>query len=136
MKKHIYILIISLITACGQSVVPPPEKMLSEKQMENLMYDLAIIDGVRLTDYSLLDSLKINVNDFVYKKHNTDSLSLIENMVYYASFPNKYDKIIKKVEARLKEERQKLSAPTKKENQQPIDEIIDTTKLTTEPVNN
>ncbi len=108
MKRYIYTLIIILLYACGQSVVPKPERLLSEKEMENLMYDLAIIDAIRNVDRQLLDSLNVSPSEFIYQKHDIDSLSMVENMIYYASFPKKYDKIVKNVEARLKEEREKL----------------------------
>lgn len=127
MKRYIYTLIIILLYACGQSVVPKPERLLSEKEMENLMYDLAIIDAIRNVDHQLLDSLNVSPSEFIYQKHNIDSLSMVENMVYYASFPKKYDKIIKNVEARLKKERDELSKPKTNESE-------NTAKGTAQPV--
>lgn len=109
-------LIILFLTSCGQSIVPKPERLLSETEMESLMYDLAIIEGIRNVDYQLLDSLKVSPNTFIYQKHNIDSLTMVENMIYYASFPKKYDKIIKNVGTRLKKEREKLSKTKNNEN--------------------
>lgn len=114
MKRYIYILIIILLYACGQSIVPKPERLLSEKEMENLMYDLAIVDAIRNVDNSKLDSLGMGVDAYIYQKHHIDSVSLVANMVYYASFPKQYDKIIKNVESRLKKQRDSISNPSGK----------------------
>lgn len=108
-KIYIYIILGAVLSACGRNVVSEPNKLLSEKEMEDLMYDLAIIDAIRSVDSRFLDTLNINPYDFIYEKHNIDSLLVVENMIYYASLPKTYDKIIKNVETRLEKERENLT---------------------------
>ena len=110
MKKIIYILVLLLaVAACKKNIVPKPDKFLDEKQMESLLYDLAILESMKVSQSQLLDSLQFKERDFIYKKYEVDSVALAQNMVYYASFPKRYDDIVKRVESRLKKERDSIS---------------------------
>ena len=109
MKKIIYILVLLLaVAACKKNIVPKPDKFLDEKQMENLLYDLAVLESMKVSQVQKLDSLQFNSQQFIYKKYQIDSISLAQNMVYYASFPKEYDTIVKKVEKRIKLQRDSI----------------------------
>ena len=120
MKKIIYIFALLLtVTACKKNIVPKPDKFLDEKQMESLLYDLAVLESMKVSQAQMLDSLQFNSKQFIYKKYQLDSLSLAQNMVYYASLPKDYDRIVRKVEEKLKKQRDsigKLSSESLKEN--------------------
>ena len=120
MKKIIYIFALLLIVvACKKNIVPKPDKFLDEKQMENMLYDLAVLESMKVSQAQMLDSLQFNSKQFIYKKYQLDSLSLAQNMVYYASLPKDYDRIVRKVEEKLKKQRDsigKLPLETLKEN--------------------
>lgn len=50
MKKIIYILVLLLaVAACKKNIVPKPDKFLDEKQMENLLYDLAVLESMKVS---------------------------------------------------------------------------------------
>ncbi|ATA73297.1 MULTISPECIES: DUF4296 domain-containing protein [Capnocytophaga] len=110
MKIRLYILIILCfsVLSCGENIVKKPQKFLSEREMQNLMYDLILLDAIKSTDYTMMDTLNISFQELIYKKYEIDSLILAQNMEYYASFPQKYDTIIKNVELRLKRERDSI----------------------------
>lgn len=120
MRKIIYIFALLLIVvACKKNIVPKPDKFLDEKQMENMLYDLAVLESMKVSQAQMLDSLQFNSQQFIYKKYQLDSLSLAQNMVYYASLPKDYDRIVRKVEEKLKKQRDsigKLPLETLKEN--------------------
>lgn len=120
MKKIIYIFALLLIVvACKKNIVPKPDKFLDEKQMESLLYDLAVLESMKVSQAQMLDSLQFNSKQFIYKKYQLDSLSLAQNMVYYASLPKDYDRIVRKVEEKLKKQRDsigKLPLEALKEN--------------------
>lgn len=120
MRKIIYIFALLLIVvACKKNIVPKPDKFLDEKQMESLLYDLAVLESMKVSQAQMLDSLQFNSKQFIYKKYQLDSLSLAQNMVYYASLPKDYDRIVRKVEEKLKKQRDsigKLPLETLKEN--------------------
>jgi len=120
MRKIIYIFALLLIVvACKKNIVPKPDKFLDEKQMESLLYDLAVLESMKVSQAQMLDSLQFNSKQFIYKKYQLDSLSLAQNMVYYASLPKDYDRIVRKVEEKLKKQRDsigKLPLEALKEN--------------------
>ena len=61
MKKIIYILVLLLaVAACKKNIVPKPDKFLDEKQMENLLYDLAVLESMKVSQAQKLDSLQFN----------------------------------------------------------------------------
>ena len=109
MRKIIYIFaLLFIVVACKKNIVPKPDKFLDEKQMESLLYDLAVLESMKVSQAQMLDSLQFNSQQFIYKKYQLDSLSLAQNMVYYASLPKDYDRIVKKVEEKLKKQRDSI----------------------------
>ena len=108
MKKIIYILVLLLaVAACKKNIVPKPDKFLDEKQMENLLYDLAVLESMKVSQ----------------------AQKLAQNMVYYASFPKEYDTIVKKVEKRIKLQRDSIDKVINtpkdvKKEEQPKEELI------------
>ena len=120
MRKIIYIFaLLFIVVACKKNIVPKPDKFLDEKQMESLLYDLAVLESMKVSQAQMLDSLQFNSQQFIYKKYQLDSLSLAQNMVYYASLPKDYDRIVKKVEEKLKKQCDsigKLPSESLKEN--------------------
>lgn len=125
-SKFFYIIFVLFLVSCGRNIVSKPEKLLSEKEMESLMYDLAVFDAIKSVDYQLMDTISFNVNEIIYKKYGIDSLSFAENMIYYASFPKKYDKIIKNVDTLLQKERDKFSENPNETEKLLSDETIPT----------
>ena len=131
MKKISYIVLLSLIlAACRQNIVPKPKNFINKEQMESLLYDLALLETMENSQTSLLDSLQFKPKEFIYQKYHIDSISLSENMVYYASFPKEYDTIVHRVEKRLKAQRDSvskaLSMPPKSLEEpleQPLEEV-------------
>lgn len=102
MKNNIYLWFLLLFFAsCAQNIISKPEKLLSEADFENLMYDLSMISAIKDTDYQFFDTMNFDIKTSVYQKYKTDSIALVENVVYYSSFPKTYDQIVKRVETRL-----------------------------------
>ncbi|WP_155283839.1 DUF4296 domain-containing protein [Capnocytophaga felis] len=122
--KYFHIILALLLTSCGENIISKPEKLLSETEMESLMYDLAVFDAIKSVDYQLMDTVNFNVDEVIYKKHGIDSLSFVENMIYYASFPKKYDSIIKRVDVRLQKERDEFSKKSHQTEKIPSDDEI------------
>ncbi|GIJ94517.1 hypothetical protein CAPN002_17350 [Capnocytophaga stomatis] len=122
--KYFYIILTLLLTSCGRNIVSEPKKLLSETEMEGLMYDLAVFDAIKSVDYQLMDTINFNIDEVIYKKHGIDSLSFVENMIYYASFPKKYDSIIKRVDVRLQKERDEFSKKSHQTEKIPSDDEI------------
>jgi hypothetical protein len=89
--------------------VPKPDHFLDERQMESLLYDLALLESMKVSESHTLDSLQFDAKAFIYRKYQCDSTALAQNMVYYASFPKQYDQIVHRVDERLKAQRDSLN---------------------------
>lgn len=128
MRTQFFIFILSfvLFLSCGKNIIEKPKNMLSESQMEALMYDLAILESAKNTDYQLFDSINFDAKESIYSKYNMDSISLSENMIYYTSLPKKYNEIITNVEKRIKKERDSLEQNRQNEKSpEPINELLE-----------
>lgn len=128
MRTQFFIFILSfvLFLSCGKNIIEKPKNMLSESQMEALMYDLAILESAKNTDYQLFDSINFDAKKSIYSKYNMDSISLSENMIYYTSLPKKYNEIITNVEKRIKKERDSLEQNRQNEKSpEPINELLE-----------
>ena len=130
MRSFLYIVVIALFFGgCKRNIVPKPDHFLDAKQMEQLLYDLALLESVKNYDAQYLDSLQGTPQEYIYNKYGTDSIAIAQNMIYYASFPKVYDQIVHNVDTRLKEQSDSLQAmqnrPTpKSESKQPeLDQI-------------
>lgn len=106
-----YIVVIALLFGgCKKNIVPKPDHFLDAKQMEQLLYDLALLESIKNYDAQYLDSLQGTPQEYIYNKYGTDSIAIAQNMIYYASFPKLYDEIVHNVDVRLKNERDSLQA--------------------------
>ena len=130
MRSFLYIVVIALFFGvCKRNIVPKPDHFLDAKQMEQLLYDLALLESIKNYDAQYLDSLQGTPQEYIYNKYGTDSIAIAQNMIYYASFPKVYDQIVHNVDTRLKEQNDSLQAmqnrPTpKSESKQPeLDQI-------------
>ena len=62
MKKIIYIIGLLSLVACKKNIVPKPDHFLDERQMESLLYDLALLESMKATESHTLDSLLFRSN--------------------------------------------------------------------------
>ena len=111
MRSFSYIVVIALFFGgCKKNIVPKPDHFLDAKQMEQLLYDLALLESIKNYDAQYLDSLQGTPQEYIYNKYGTDSIAIAQNMIYYASFPKVYDQIVHNVDTRLKEQSDSLQA--------------------------
>jgi len=115
--KNIYLIVITLVllAACGHDKpVPKPEKLLSEQEMENIMYDIALLQAMRQAAPKVLEDNDVDVKNYIYKKYKTDSLNYKQNHTYYASRLDVYEDIQKKVVERLNKAKAPQPKPQEK----------------------
>ena len=115
MKKLIVIFFLAIACfACNR--VEKPEKVLSEDEMVNILYDLSLLQAINSHSPQVLDSGKVDVKNYIYKKYKTDSITFKKNHIYYASQINKYEKIQNKVLERIKKDKKPLDDAEKEKN--------------------
>ncbi|MFJ1328934.1 DUF4296 domain-containing protein [Capnocytophaga canimorsus] len=110
--KQLFIVLFLILTlfGCRQNIIPKPENLISERQMEKIMYDLTLLDAIKSTDYTYMEQQKANFTQLIYEKYAIDSLQLAESMVYYASIPKVYNRMMNSVEQQLKENKKQFSS--------------------------
>lgn len=94
--------------ACtSNTIIKKPDNLIPKNQMEDLITDMLIAAGAE--NIKNID-LERNVNYFplVFEKYGIDSTRFKESNYYYTSQIDDYEKILKKVNERLKALKEKL----------------------------
>lgn len=115
MKKITVILFSFLYLACGPDA-EKPKRLLSEDEMVNILYDLSLLQAISSGNPAQLDSSRVDVKTYVFKKYSIDSLTLVQNQKYYAADMEKYQKLHKRVSERLVAEKTPLDSLAKKQD--------------------
>ncbi|PTN09024.1 uncharacterized protein DUF4296 [Mangrovibacterium marinum] len=98
--------ILALTTSsCKEKGYPKPDKLLNEKQMVDVLYDIHIGEAMSTRHrYGIADSLKIKSEE-VYKgilnKYEINDSLLARSIIFYSSRPKVYEKIYKQVIERI-----------------------------------
>lgn len=103
MRKTIsFLVILVLFSSCREEAVEKPDRLIEKEKMVNIMYDLAILEGIKYQNPTSLVTYNINPSQYIYKKYKIDSLQFAQSNVYYASNYTKYkdifDEIIKRID--------------------------------------
>ena len=85
--------------SCKDTTIVEPENLIEEDKMVNIIYDLALLEGIKNFNTSNLQSVKSN--DFVYKKYKIDSLQFAKSTQFYASDIDRYKKMYEEVGKRI-----------------------------------
>lgn len=103
MKKVIYLGVVLAIFACSENPVPQPKVLLDEETMENILFDVAVLQAAKANSPDVLQSNNIDSKDFIYKKYKIDSATYHQNNRYYAGDVRKHKHMHKRVLTRLEE---------------------------------
>jgi hypothetical protein len=125
MKKIIILLAIVLVfISCKDEAVKEPNSLIEKETMVNIMYDLAVLDGIKYQNPASLDSFKINPKKYIYNKYKIDSLQFAQSNIYYASNYEEYLAIVDEVNARLVNNKAETTALIKAEAKKKIKKTI------------
>ena len=101
MRKKVILLACLICLGCApQNSVEPPEQLISPEKMEDVLYDLSLIKALKNTNFQTEESKSFLTPDYLFKKHNIDSLQWEENLRYYSKNPKQFLLIYKKVQER------------------------------------
>ena len=101
-----------LTLGCKDTVISKPKNLIEEEKMENIIYDLALLEGVKYLDPSNFQNIKSN--EYVYKKYKIDSLQFVKSTQFYASDISKYKIMYERVQKRLSDKKNSLDSLLKK----------------------
>jgi Domain of unknown function (DUF4296) len=100
-KILLFLVVLSMLFSCKKELVKTPNHLIEKDKMVNIMYDLALLEAIKIQNPSSLDSFKINSNEYIFKKYKIDSLQFAQNNIYYAADYKGYKKMFEKVKSRL-----------------------------------
>lgn len=109
MKKAIIVLLgtLTLFIACGEKEVEKPENLIGEDEMVDILYDITLLQAIKSYRPKDLKDNNIEVSTYVYKKYDIDSITFAESQSYYAANLEVYERIHKKVKAKMEVEKKK-----------------------------
>jgi hypothetical protein len=116
MKKVAVFMGLMVLLACTDTEIKKPEKLIDETVMSAIIYDLAVMDGMKSRNQLLSKNIS---SEYIYKKYNIDSLQFAQNSRYYSADINKYKKIYETVSERLIQEKKVADSLVKVRGQKP-----------------
>lgn len=122
--------------SCVNKVETPlPTKPIDKSTMENILYDLAILQALKSYSPEKLTKNGINSKTYIYQKYKIDSLQFAENNKYYASDFTEYQAMFARVTDRLQKQKTEMDTIIKKEaivkNKKRLDSVAAVAKKTT-----
>jgi uncharacterized protein DUF4296 len=102
-----------LLVSCNDKPVEKPKNLIPEDKMVDIIYDLSLLEAIRISDPISIAQRKINPSTYIYKKYKVDSLQFAKSDRYYASDIDGYAKIYKRVETRLERNKKSVDSLSK-----------------------
>lgn len=108
MKKFIllFTILAFVTTSCKDAIIAKPKNLISKDKMEDIIYDLAILEAARTQNSSVQNYIK--PTEFIKNKYKIDSITFAKSTQYYASDIKEYQKMYEVVKERLVTENSKL----------------------------
>jgi hypothetical protein len=112
--KKIFLIFITffLITSCKDEVIEKPNNLISKDKMENIIYDLAILEAAKGQASGMQNNFP-KPTEFIKTKYKVDSLTFAKSTQYYASDIKEYKKMYSNVKERLEAESKKYKGTLK-----------------------
>ncbi|MEO0573610.1 MAG: DUF4296 domain-containing protein [Bacteroidota bacterium] len=96
-------IIFFLVFSCKEKLIEPPEDLIPQAEMTEILYDLTLINGLRSINANALDKYSIETMPYLYEKYGIDSLQFIKSDEYYASVPVIYQAMYSTIKERLED---------------------------------
>lgn len=110
----IYSTLLLLTISCQDIVqVTPPENLIERDKMEDVIFDVAIVNAARGFNVQKLKRNNISPDTYIFEKHNIDSLQYAQSTVYYAADSEDYKNMYKNVQKRIDALHKELAAEEK-----------------------
>ena len=97
--------ILLLAVACNRvKSVPKPDNLIPIETMENIIYDMAIINSARGYNSQRFSQTGVKPDSHVFEKYAIDSVQFSQSTLYYSVRLEDYKQLIEKVRKRLDKE--------------------------------
>ena len=102
MKKTI-LLVLLILSSCAQVEEVPPENLIGEEKMADLIFELAVLDATKgFVPKDQKQRIDLDADSF-YQFHEIDSAQFTSSNAYYAKQPKAYLRIISMAKTKLEE---------------------------------
>ena len=102
MKKEI-ILTLLVLSSCVNVQEVPPENLIGEEKMADLIFELAVLDAAKgFVPKDQNDRIDLDADSF-YHFHQIDSAQFTSSNAYYAKQPKAYLRIVSMAKTKLEE---------------------------------
>lgn len=113
MKHYLFVFSFIFVISCTSSTVSKPENLLSENELEDVFFEMAIMQAAEST--SRTDSGKVmDTYHYIKNRFGYDSTTIVNSTLYYADDYKEYEKLNQRVLDKLKEYRIKNSTNSSK----------------------
>ncbi|WP_296143234.1 DUF4296 domain-containing protein [uncultured Flavobacterium sp.] len=116
----------SFLVSCGQKAIEKPDNLIEKEKMDDIIYDLTLLQAMRGGYQATLDSNKVDVANYIYKKYKIDSLQFANSNRYYASDVAAYNRMFNRVNERLIANKVKADTLAKREEKLNLKKSSDT----------
>ena len=100
MKKEI-ILMLLLLLSCVNVEEAPPENLIGEEKMADLIFELAVLDAAKgFVPKDQKERIELDADSF-YMFHEIDSTQFTSSNAYYAKHPKAYLRIVSMAKTKL-----------------------------------
>jgi hypothetical protein len=111
MKKIIpFIIVLIILSGCKKELVKEPKRLIEREKMVNIMYDLSLLEAMKVENTALMDSIKYTSNQYIYKKYKIDSVQFAQSNIYYAADYKEYEKMYNQIKTRLDKEKAQVNS--------------------------
>jgi hypothetical protein len=116
MKKIFLVFIVFIfVISCNKELVKEPKSLIEREKMVDIMYDLALLEAMKVENPALMDSMKSTSNQYIYKKYKIDSVQFAQSNIYYAADYEEYEKMYNQIKTRLDNEKTQVNVLIKAE---------------------
>lgn len=119
MKKLLFFISTSLILAAcsNKGEFEKPEKLIEKETMENILYDLALLQALKGHSPKELAKNNVEARTYIYQKYKIDSMQFVQSNRYYSADIDGYKLMFDHVIQRLDKEKKAAKAIVKKETE-------------------
>lgn len=104
MKNLLLLLAVMLLFSCQNvSETERPGDLIPEQKLVEVLTDLSLINSAKNYNRRMLEGTGLRPKEFLYQKHNIDSLQLARSTQYYADHPAQLERIYDDVQNNLEE---------------------------------
>jgi hypothetical protein len=107
-KIILWTIVLIIFTACENGLVKKPKRLIEREKMVDIMYDLSLLEAMKVEQSSLMDSVKYTANQYIYKKYKIDSVQFSHSNIYYAADYKEYEKMYNQIKVRLENEKKQV----------------------------